>query len=159
MIELKINGQRLKSNNPFIVADSVNYLQIRASFTDDWEGTEKWIDFEKDGIVYQVKLDDENEVKKEKGLNLREGTYKVYVHGHVVEDGQLVERITTNQIMLEVVKTGTTDGEAFPDMSQGAGERFVEEMRQLLEKGATYADIEKAVADYLDKHPITCVLG
>ncbi|MBQ0113825.1 MAG: hypothetical protein KBT03_11905 [Bacteroidales bacterium] len=134
MIELKINGQRLKSNDPFIVEDSVNYIQVKASFSKDWEGTDKWITFEKDGEAYKIDFDADNEIKKERGINLGSGTYKVYVHGHIVKNGELVERITTNMINIEVIRTGTLEGEPFPEVSGSVGEKYVEEMKKLLEE-------------------------
>jgi len=45
MIYGEINRQRLKIIREHIAADTIDYLEARFTFSDDWNGLEKWAHF------------------------------------------------------------------------------------------------------------------
>ena len=50
----EINRQRMKIINEHVVADTIDYLEARFAFSEEWNGLEKWVHFAKDGEVYDI---------------------------------------------------------------------------------------------------------
>lgn len=125
MLYAEILRQRLKLVNAHIVADTINYLEAKFEFrTDDWDGLDKWAHFAKDSAVYDIRLT-EDCIRKEDHLNLSAGMWKVYLHGNEFRDGEVVQRITTDEVVLYVIPTGILDGEPFPTVPPSAGEQII----------------------------------
>lgn len=125
MITGHIVRQRLNLCDSHIVADTINYLEAKFIFkTDDWDGLDKWAHFAKDSAVYDIRLT-EDCIRKEDHLNLSAGMWKVYLHGNEFRDGEVVQRITTDEVVLYVIPTGTLDGEPFPTVPPSAGEQII----------------------------------
>lgn len=126
MITGHIVRQRLNLCDSHIVADTINYLEAKFIFkTDDWDGLDKWAHFAgSDGTVYDIRLTD-NCIRKEDHLNLSAGMWKVYLHGNEFRDGEVVQRITTDEVVLYVIPTGILDGEPFPTVPPSAGEQII----------------------------------
>lgn len=125
MLYAEILRQRLKLVNAHIVADTIDYLEAKFEFrTDDWDGLDKWAHFAKDSAVYDIRLTD-NCIRKEDHLNLSAGMWKVYLHGNEFRDGEVVQRITTDEVVLYVIPTGILDGEPFPTVPPSAGEQII----------------------------------
>ena len=124
MLYGEINRQRLKIINEHVVADTIDYLEARFAFSEDWDGLEKWAHFARDGEVYDIRLTDDC-IRKEDHLNLSAGLWKVYLHGNEFSGGKVIERITTNAAILRVEPTGTLDGEPFPTVPPSAGEQII----------------------------------
>ena len=136
MLYGEINRQRMKIINEHVVADTIDYLEARFAFSEDWEGLEKWAHFAKDGEVYDIRLTD-NCVRKEDHLNLSAGIWKVYLHGNEFSGGKVIERITTNAAILKVEPTGTLDGEPFPEMPASVTEQILARLARLEIGGGT----------------------
>lgn len=135
MIYGEILRQRLKLINEHVVADTIDYLEMKFTFaTDDWDGLEKWVHFAKKGEVYDIRLTDDC-IRKEDHLNLSAGLWKVYLHGNEFADGKVVERITTCVETLQVLPTGTLDGEPFPEMPASVTEQILARLTELEENG------------------------
>lgn len=121
MLIFDVMGQRLLMDAPLVVEDSNAYLEAQFNFHDeDWQTADDiWAHFEQDDkrIHLQVK---NNRIEKSANLNLDRGYWKVYLHASSA-DG---ERITTNQVDLQVEKTGTMDGEVLPDIPLTAAEQI-----------------------------------
>jgi hypothetical protein len=119
-IRFTVEGQKIELiGNPFVVADSFDYLTAEFRFYDgyDWEevGIVKKAMFQLGtGVPYEVTLTSDKTVKTDH-LNLTDGVWKVSVVGYEVSGETLVERITTNKVDLLVVESGSTDGEPFPE--------------------------------------------
>lgn len=125
MLYAEILRQRLKLVNAHIVADTIDYLEAKFEFrTEDWDGLDKWAHFAKDSAVYDIRLTD-NCIRKEDHLNLSAGMWKVYLHGNEFRDGEVVQRITTDEVVLYVIPTGILDGEPFPTVPPSAGEQII----------------------------------
>ena len=126
MITGHIIRQRLNLCDSHIVADTIDYLEAKFVFrTDDWDGLEKWAHFAgSDGTVYDIRLTDDC-IRKEDHLNLSAGMWKVYLHGNDFRDGEVVQRITTDEVVLYVIPTGILDGEPFPTVPPSAGEQII----------------------------------
>ena len=125
MITGHITRQRLNLCDSHIVADTIDYLEAKFDFrTDDWDGLDKWAHFAKDSAVYDIRLTD-NCIRKEDHLNLSAGMWKVYLHGNEFRGGEVVQRITTDEVVLYVIPTGILDGEPFPTVPPSAGEQII----------------------------------
>lgn len=121
MLIFDVIGQRLLMDAPLVVEDSNAYLEAQFNFHDeDWKTADDiWAHFEQDDKRIHLKVKD-GFIEKSANLNLDRGYWKVYLHASSV-DG---ERITTNQVDLQVKKTGTMDGEVLPDIPLSAAEQI-----------------------------------
>jgi len=109
MIEFYVSAQSLKFYTPVIAADSLNYLTARVNFSDeDWEGYSKWLHFRRgeglDAIVFDMQLDDNNEISEAQKLNLTVGQWEIYLTGTKEES-----RLTTVPVILTVQESGLVD--------------------------------------------------
>lgn len=125
MITGFVRGQTLRLPAVYVAADTIDYLTAQFVFqTSEWDGLEIWSHWEKDGEVYDIRLED-GRITKDMHLNLSAGAWRVYLHGNRYADGVVVERITTGAAVFEVQPTGTLDGEPFPTVPPSAGEQIV----------------------------------
>lgn len=161
MITGFVRGQQLKLSSPLIVADTIDYLTALFTFhTRDWAGMETWTHWQNGAVVYDVPLTDD-QITEDAHLNLSAGTWEVWVHGNRFEDGEVVQRITTEKARIEVIATGILGGEPFPTVPPSAGEQIIA-AAQAAEAGAksaaeqaaaseaaagTFADIAKTAAE------------
>ena len=134
MLYGEINRQRLKIINEHVVADTIDYLEARFAFSEDWDGLEKWVHFAKDGEVYDIRLTDDC-IRKEDHLNLSAGIWKVYLHGNEFSGGKVLERITTNATILKVEPTGALNGEPFPEMPASVTEQILARLDEVEQNG------------------------
>jgi len=136
MITGHIVRQHLNLCDSHVVADTIDYLEAKFLFkTDDWDGLTKWVHFANDSAVYDIRLTDDC-IRKEDHLNLSAGMWKVYLHGNEFRDGEVVQRITTDEAVLYVSPTGTLDGEPFPEIPASETERINARL-EALEQGGT----------------------
>ena len=135
MLYGEIIRQHLKIINEHVVADTIDYLEMKFTFqTDDWDGLEKWAHFSKNGTVYDIRLTDDC-IRKDDHLNLSAGVWKVYLHGNEFADGKVIERITTCMENLRVYPTGTLDGEPFPEMPASVTEQILARLDNVEQNG------------------------
>lgn len=132
MLYGEIDRQRLKITKTHVVADTIDYLEAKFTFSDDWNVLEKWAHFShrKTGAVYDIPLTDDC-IRKEDHLNLSAGMWKVYLHGNEFRDGEVVQRITTDEAVLCVSPTGVLEGEPFPEMPASVTERIFARLARL----------------------------
>lgn len=130
MLYGEVQRQRLKIIKDFVVADTIDYLEMQFSFSEDWAGLSKWAHFSTMGRTYDIPLTD-NRIRKEDHLNLSAGIWAVYLHGNEFAEGLVVERITTNAVVMRVEPTGTLDGEPFPEMPASETERILARLARL----------------------------
>lgn len=126
MINAYINGQQLKVESPIIVSDTVNYLELEAHFeTDDWNEAESiYAMFDSGNTVYEMMLDGERKITKDRGLNLDSGVYKIYFIGKNDSVDNPI-RITTTVESLVVVPSGLLDGVEFPSLTPTERDRLI----------------------------------
>lgn len=135
MLYGEIIRQHLKLISEHVVADTIDYLEMKFSFqTDDWNGLEKWAHFARKGTVYDIRLTDDC-IRKEDHLNLSAGIWKVYLHGNEYRDGEVIERITTCVETLEVNPTGMLNGEPFPEMPASVTEQILARLDNVEQNG------------------------
>lgn len=109
MIEFYVSGQSLKFYTPVIAADTLNYLTARVNFADrDWDGYSKWLHFrqgeELGADVFDLQLNENNEITADQNLNLDIGEWKIYLTGTKKES-----RLTTVPVILTVKESGLID--------------------------------------------------
>ena len=121
MIDLFINNQHLTILQSLIVDNSINYNTLKATFTDDWNGYNKWVHFKCGIAIYDVQLDSDDEIKQSEHLNFGSGIWEVWLHG-TDEDGTI--RITTDIAIITVIEGGIGDGEPLPDIPLSASEQI-----------------------------------
>lgn len=139
MIYGNIHHQRLTLGNEHVVADTIDYLEMKFLFrTDDWDGLEKWAHFMCGDTVYDIPLTD-GCIRKEDHLNLSAGTWQIWLHGSGFADGEVIERITTSAAELTVLPCGNLDGEPFPEVPASELERILARLKRL-ETGGIVGD-------------------
>lgn len=107
MITAFIKGQAIETTEFVIVAESLNYLKAQFVFTtSEWNGLIKTAYFTQGNTTHSVDLDENNIAFP---LHLSAGEWAVSVVGRAYENGELVERITTDTATIEVkpFKAGT----------------------------------------------------
>ncbi len=103
MIKLLVIRQALSIVTPVVVAGTDEYLTLSASFSQEWEGLDKYVHFimGDQHLVYTMSFDDE--IHEEARMNLPRGTWEVYVHGSMYDQNDTqIMRITTETQLLEV---------------------------------------------------------
>ena len=124
MIDLYLTGQKLAVHTPLIVAGSVDYLTIQIHRDDEeWEGLSLHIFFQQEPVTYEL-LTDGDFIGTDKHLNLTAGEWSVSVVGYGYEDGEMVEKITTNTIGLTVAPAPPDAGESLPETPATAYEQI-----------------------------------
>lgn len=120
-------GQRLCLEQATIAADTIDYLTARFSFSEDWNGAEKFAFFAKSGEEdepAEVPLTDDR-IAESQHLNLTAGRWKIWLVGIRTEGAEITQRITTTVAEIRVQLSGVTDGEPFPGETGSAGEQIV----------------------------------
>lgn len=146
MIHLFVKGQVLQVDAPTIVAGSIDYLSARFCFqSSDWDGMQKWAHFSCGDTVYDIELTDDR-IEKDKHLNLSAGEWKIWLHGSEYVDGELVERITTNEKYITVLPTGATDTDnPFPSAEPSVVEQIYADLDNTVQ-----AAVNNAIPDAVD---------
>lgn len=125
MILATVKGQSLRINHPKVVADTIAYLEMSVQFkTEDWNGLRKYVHFTLGDEHYSFELVDDK-ITQDMHLDLPEGEWEVYIHGARYEDAETKQRITTEPIILYVNRTGSLDGEPFPELTGSVGEKVM----------------------------------
>ena len=114
MIECYVSGQNMKLYTPVIAADTLHYLTGRVHFAGDaWEGFSKWLHFRQgegpDATVYDIALDENDEIPADRQLNLTRGEWTVYLTGTRNQT-----RLTTQPLILTVKESGLIDAPLHP---------------------------------------------
>ena len=114
MIELYVSGQTIRFYSPVIAADTQEFLTAHVSFTDEsWEGYTRWAHFrQKDGrddTVFDLMLDENDEITAAQGLNLTVGEWELYFTGRKGES-----RLTTVPVAFTVKDAGLVDAPLHP---------------------------------------------
>lgn len=130
-----VNGQRLRLGAPVVAADTIDYLTAQFVFqTADWLGLEIWSHWQNGAEVYDIPLED-GRITEAAHLNLGAGTWNVWLHGNRYADGAVVQRITTEKARVEVVPTGSLDGEPFPEIPASVAEQIFARLENVEENG------------------------
>lgn len=93
-----------------IAADSQDYLYAKFQFTDDWDDVLKIAQFRRDDLFFSLYLDENNEVKVPWEVLENEGSFFLNVYGNNQPNADN-KIITTNQLEIQVCKSGLTPGE------------------------------------------------
>lgn len=114
MIEIFVSGQRIRLYSPVIASDSKGYLTAHVSFTDSsWDGYTRWAHFrqkgERDDTVYDLMLDEHDEITADRGLDLTVGEWELYFTGRKEES-----RLTTVPVVFTVKAAGLVDSPLHP---------------------------------------------
>lgn len=105
VLEFEINNQIIKRKDIFTpVANSENYLYIHFNFSEDWEGLEKIITFERESDVISLYLDINNSCVVPKIINKHSGFF-ISLNG-VNKEKQVL--ITTNKYFINIIDSGQT---------------------------------------------------
>lgn len=152
MITGYIKGQNLTIRTPMIAADTIDYLTAQFVFqTVDWDGCRLFSHWKCGETNYTIELSDAGKIEKEQHLNLTAGTWTVWIHGERYRDGELIQRITTDEATLAVTATGTAGGSPFPEVPASDLERINAEIAELQDKvgsggGAASGDAMRLLA-------------
>lgn len=141
MITGYVRRQALAVSAPVLVADTIDYLTARFVFmTGDWDGLEVWAHFLKGDTAYDFRLDGDGEITADQHLNLTEGVWTVYLSGHLYSGGAMLQRISTQQAEVNVVKSGMVNANPFPPLPATVEEQIFAELSDHEER---LSDIEQ----------------
>lgn len=109
MIEFYVSGQTLKFYTPVIAADTLNYLTAKVNFSgNEWDGYSKWLHFrqgeELGADVFDLQLNENNEITADQQLNLDIGEWEIYLTGTKDQS-----RLTTIPVIMTVKESGLID--------------------------------------------------
>lgn len=105
MINFFVSGQRIRYYTPVIAADTLNYLTAHFSFTDsEWDEYTKWAHFRNGDTVYDIELNEDDEIDENDSLNLTVGEWEVYLTGSSGD-----ARLTTVPVVITVKESGLID--------------------------------------------------
>ena len=131
MIKLIVNNQELSIVTPKVVSGTHNYLTVEAEFKgSDWEGLRKWVHFTMGEFNYLLPMVND-EIPAEQHLDLTEGSWEVYVHGNLVNDEVVTERVTTDIKYLYV--EAPFDGHPFPPLTPDFEELLANQIQECIE--------------------------
>lgn len=105
MIEFYVTGQNLRFYSPVIAADSLNYLTAKVNFSEEWDEYTHWLHFSQNDTVYDIELNEDDEITADDSLNLTVGEWEIYAHGTYEES-----RLTSVPVILTVKESGLIDG-------------------------------------------------
>lgn len=126
MIYGKVNGQRLHVVYDYIAANSVDHITAHFDFEgNEWDNMLVFAHFTQYGVTRTAPVDANGDISKNAHLNFQYGNLDVSLHGNILSNGEMVERITTGVCHINVDKSGCPDGEPFPDVEQSVGEDIV----------------------------------
>lgn len=118
MIAVFVKGQAIEATSTVIVEETYNYLKAQFLFTtNEWANLEKEAYFTKDNITHSIILDKNNVAYP---LHLSAGKWKISVVGRDYVKGELTERITTDEVEIEVkpFKVGTETPFPLPEPTE-----------------------------------------
>lgn len=132
MIKLLVNNQELSIVTPKVISGTHNYLTVEAEFKgSDWDGLRKWVHFTMGDFNYLLPMVND-EIPAEQHLDLTEGAWEVYVHGNLVADEAVTERVTTEIKYLYV--EAPFDGHPFPPLTPDFEELLANQIQECIEK-------------------------
>lgn len=132
MIKLIVNNQELSIVTQKVVSGTHDYLTVEADFKGStWDGLRKWVHFSMGEFNYIMPMLDDA-IAEDQHLDLTEGTWEVYVHGNLVEDDEVTERITTDIKYLYV--DAPHDGHPFPPLTPDYEELLANQVAEANEK-------------------------
>ena len=113
-IQGAVSGQDLTVKQRLIVSDTHNYITAVFSFSPDWDGTTKFAMFRKNDKGIQRELVNDC-IVEDSTLNLPAGIWKMSIEGCIVDNGELIQRITTREVDIVVRKNSNySSEEPFP---------------------------------------------
>lgn len=134
MIKLIVNNQELSIVTQKVVSGTHDYLTVEADFKGStWDGLRKWVHFSMGEFNYIMPMLDDA-IAEDMHLDLTEGTWEVYVHGNLVTDDEVTERITTDIKYLYV--DAPHDGHPFPPLTPDYEELLANQVAEAKEISA-----------------------
>ena len=121
-----VRRQVLNIDAPTLVALSYDCINVKATFSSEWDGMQKCLHIRNvaDQTLVGHILFENDEIGEDKGLNLSAGEWDVWIHGAKYEDNTLIKRITTDVKKIKVEATGSED-EILPDVGPSVAEQAV----------------------------------
>jgi lysophospholipase L1-like esterase len=113
MITLLLEGQNLSVSTPHIVAGTKDYLSVEIIRGTGWSGLHLHVFFKQGATTYEL-LTDGNHIGPEAHINLSEGKWSISVSGYEYDGDQLVMKITSNSIGLNVAAAPPESGSDLP---------------------------------------------
>lgn len=140
-IDFEIEGQRLiLTSEAYIVADSLNFVKVKAVFSSDWSELTRFAVFNRDSNTYEILLDNENCCIIPSECVDTDGEFYISFVG-VNDEGKMIVA-TTKEKTLVVKENGFSD-------RIGSGEQrltltYLGEVLARVKEGITAADDAKA---------------
>lgn len=113
MMTILLEGQNLSVSTPHIVANTVDYLTIEIKRGHEWKELQLHIFLQLGAKTYEL-VTDGDYIGTDAHINLTEGRWAISVTGYEFEDDQMVMKITTNTIGLNVAAPPPDAGSDLP---------------------------------------------
>lgn len=155
-IDFEIEGQRLiLTSEAYIVADSLNFIKVKAIFSSDWGGLTKFAVFNRNSNTYEILLDAENSCLIPCECVEEEGEFYLSFIG-INDEGKLIVGTTKE-------KTLVVKGNEFSDHI-GSGEQrltltYLGEVLAMVKEVGTAADDAKSYKEAAAKSADTAKIS
>ena len=126
IIKCIVRGQSLNVITPLMADLTINYFNLFATFSHEWEGLDivAHIHLKDNAEVGSDWIIENGEVRSERGINLTAGIWEVWFSGSKSENGETILRITTEVQYICIKNTGT-DGGIMPDLPESTAEQIL----------------------------------
>ena len=121
----------------------------------DWEKADKWAHFVNPGDIAHPILANliDDGITPDRGLNLEPGIWDVFVHGDVEENGEIVQRLVSETVSIEIILSGILNDEVFPEFDEVIAEQILLDSNAAHDAyitGATVTRIDGAGVPYCE---------
>lgn len=126
IIKCIVRGQSLNVITPLMADLTINYFNLFATFSHEWEGLDivAHIHLKNNAEVGGDWIIENGEVRSERGINLSAGIWEVWFSGSKSDNGETVLRITT-EVQYICIKSTGTDGGLMPDIPVSTAEQIL----------------------------------
>ena len=129
---IRLQGQKLSVYQSDLASDTIDYMEAQLTVSPEWEPCQVWVYFQNGATLYPIEAKDLC-IRKDQHLNLSAGTWRLWCIGYALENGALVQRITSTVATIHVKQTGDLDGEMLPLTPATVGEQILAKAEQAVQ--------------------------
>lgn len=145
MVILEVCKQEMwRKNEPVLVADEVNFVQLKVAFDESWTGLNKSYQFKNGLSTYQIESNDETITIPHEVMTV--GTLEIMIKGTKLdENSQIIDtKATVTPATIEIQESGLVDN---PNNTGEATPTVIEQIREIAENAENIAESVREDAD------------
>lgn len=145
-ITFNVHNQNMAlCENEFIASETVNYINCKFCFSEEWSGFEKTAIFSNVSESYSVLLSDDACIVPHEVLS---GSFNVSVFG--TQNGEKFRRITTNSVAVRVEESGYKEGDTPDEPTPSVYETMVSQLADCKKQTKTVEDENEKLGEEID---------